>query len=1231
MKAGLKFRKNHTQRLLLGMTVVALALAMFIGSSVHADITAAEKVPAYFHDLKGLTDEELVAADAVIKERGKFSYAMLESSKCFTREDGTIGGFGKVFTDRLSELLGVPVELEIVTREGLMDGLASGAVDFGGDLSRDSSNSWADDAGGYLTSEPIGERAMMTARMDGSLPLEDIAQQRPAVIAMREGGTSQTIIENNPPEYDYRVMYIEDEDSAREAIVSGEADVILADSAFIDEFRSDINIEIANYMPLTFKSVSVGTCQEELEPILRVIDRYLEHGGLAEINGFYIEGDLEYNRESFKDSLTKEERAWYDDHINTDTPVTISISNANYPVNFYNEKENKYEGIAIDVLDEIKNVTGLKFEMVNDVDEPWATAYSMLTSGEASMTAELIRSTDRIGKYKFAEKPYTSDRYALISRNDTPNISVNQVLYASVGLIDDTGYGSMFKEWFPTKDDVKVYGDIYSGYDALEKGDIDFLMATENRLLAMTNYKEQSGFKTNLTFDYASDSQYGFNINETILPGIIDKAQVLVDTAAISSHWMHTVFDYQKQMAERQTVYMIAISAVLALVIILLFVLMRHRRHNEENLERLVTERTQELEEQTRATEAANSAKSDFLANMSHEMRTPLNAVIGLSELSLTQDYTQEETDSNLEKIYSSGVTLLGLVNDILDLSKIESGKFELVPVDYDIPSLINDTVTLNIIRIGSKPIKFTLDIDEDIPARLYGDELRVKQIFNNLLSNAFKYTKEGEVTWRLSCERDADDPKKLWLVSEVRDTGIGIKPENIGTVFGEYSQVDTKANRKIEGTGLGLAITKHMVEMMGGGIEVESEYGHGSTFKVRLGQGWVSDEAIGAKVVENLKEFRYADRKRDRNASFVRAYIPYASVLVVDDVTTNLDVARGLFKPYGMKVDTVTSGKAAIELIKNRETEYNAIFMDHMMPEMDGIEATRIIKEEIGTDYARNIPIIALTANAIIGNAEMFLSKGFQDFLSKPIDIIKLDETINRWVRDKKLEKELAARGESVGDGASAPDGSGAGSGSGNTGAFDGKAVQGINLADGLARFGGDEQAYMDVLRSYAKNTPELISKARGLSRDTLADYAVTVHGLKGASRNIGALSLGDKAEELEKAAKAGDYGYASQNNDEFLEKAGKAVSGIEGLLAEIDAADTRDTLPSPDKTILTSLLEAAGSFDIDGADEAMSELEKHTYETGAELVSWLRDELGRAGFTRITERLEEELRKIA
>jgi CheY-like chemotaxis protein/anti-sigma regulatory factor (Ser/Thr protein kinase) len=407
-------------------------------------------------------------------------------------------------------------------------------------------------------------------------------------------------------------------------------------------------------------------------------------------------------------------------------------------------------------------------------------------------------------------------------------------------------------------------------------------------------------------------------------------------------------------------------------------------------------------------TRSAADAKSNFLASMSHEMRTPLNAIIGLSELSLSSGELRGEAAENVAKVYNSGVSLLGLVNDILDLSKIEAGKFEVLPADYDLPSLINDTVNLNAMRIGEKPITFDLEVDGSLFSTLFGDELRIKQVFNNLLSNAFKYTKEGTVCWSVSTERDGDD---VWLVSEVRDTGIGIRAEDVDKLFASYSQVDVKSHRTVEGTGLGLSITKNLVQMMDGEIGVESVYGKGTTFRVRLRQGFVNDTPIGETVARNLKKFEYFDQQRDRSEKLVRIRLPYARVLVVDDVQVNLDVACGMMKPYQMQIDCATSGKEAIELIKAEEVRYNAIFMDHMMPEMDGIEATRIIREEIGTEYAQTVPIIALTANAIVGNEEMFLSKGFQAFLSKPIDIQRMDQVIRAWVRDKELEKELESR----------------------------------------------------------------------------------------------------------------------------------------------------------------------------------------------------------------------------
>ncbi|MDR2078475.1 MAG: response regulator, partial [Treponema sp.] len=564
----------------------------------------------------------------------------------------------------------------------------------------------------------------------------------------------------------------------------------------------------------------------------------------------------------------------------------------------------------------------------------------------------------------------------------------------------------------------------------------------------------------------------------------------------------------------------------------------------------------EKMKELALVAESASEAKSHFLANMSHEMRTPLNAIIGFAELELGREKPGEdeggyppETRGNLEKIYSSGVTLLGLINDILDISKIESGKFELVPVNYDTPSLLNDTVVLNIVRIGSKPIVFDLDIDGTLPAKLVGDELRIKQILNNLLSNAFKYTKEGTVTLRIRCE--GDDPG-VWMNCSVSDTGMGIREGDIEKLFSDYNQVDTKSNRHIEGTGLGLAITKRMVQMMNGTISVESQYGKGTTFTVRMLQGFVSDRVIGKDLAENLKEFRYTMARQDRNNQLVRAHIPYAKVLVVDDVATNLDLARGIMKPYGMTVDCVTSGQAAVNLIQKGEPRYNAVFMDHMMPGMDGIEAVRIIRNTIDSEYAKTIPIIALTANAIIGNDELFLHNGFQAFLTKPIDIMKMDDAINRWVRDKELEKELGIDTESqLAEGSQNAAGK-----AGNqeeildqiNGALRIVRVKGLDAEKGLERFGGDGKSYVDSLRSYVVHTPALLETIR--SAATLEEYAVTVHGIKGSSYGISAQPIGQWAEKLEHAAKAGTHELIQAENDGFIDAVEEFIADLNGFL---------------------------------------------------------------------------------
>jgi len=400
---------------------------------------------------------------------------------------------------------------------------------------------------------------------------------------------------------------------------------------------------------------------------------------------------------------------------------------------------------------------------------------------------------------------------------------------------------------------------------------------------------------------------------------------------------------------------------------------------------------------------SASEAKSQFIANMSHEMRTPMNVVVGLTDLLLEEDDPSLDLKDNLRKISTAGNTLLSLINDVLDISKIEAGKLELMPVQYDMPSLLSDIITLNMIRIESKPIVFQLDINEGLPSCLYGDDLRVKQIINNLLSNAFKYTQKGNVTLGVSCSRE-DCSEDVLMSVYVNDTGIGIREDDLKKLFTDYSQVDTRTNRSIEGTGLGLSITKMLVEHMDGEISVESEYGKGTTFHLRIRQGFVSDKTIGREMAESLCSFRYLDNRKSAYQKLVRPNLDYASVLIVDDMQTNLDVASGMLKKYKMHVDCVTNGREAIDRIKNGKPVYDAIFMDHMMPGMDGIEATKMIRG-IGTKYAMTIPIIALTANAIAGNEQMFLKNDFQAFLPKPINLMNLDSVVQRWVRDKARE----------------------------------------------------------------------------------------------------------------------------------------------------------------------------------------------------------------------------------
>ena len=635
----------------------------------------------------------------------------------------------------------------------------------------------------------------------------------------------------------------------------------------------------------------------------------------------------------------------------------------------------------------------------------------------------------------------------------------------------------------------------------------------------------------------------------------------------------------------------------------------------------------------------ASSAKSKFLANMSHEMRTPLNTVIGMSQLLMEDSSLSLEALESLEKINHAGENLLSTVNGILDISKIEEGKFELVPVEYDVCSLIHDSVTQNAMRISGKPIRFILDIDGSLPQRLHGDDLQIKHILSNLLSNAFKYTTEGTVRLGIKCERSGKD---AWLSAEVSDTGAGIRREDMGSLFAEYTKFDTKSNRKIEGTGLGLCIAKNLAEMMGGSIDAKSEYGKGSVFTVRLRQQIAAGAEIGEEAASNLKKLHHPDHRQRRPKPVQRESFAGARALVVDDVQANLDVAKGMLAPYGIQVDCAASGNEAIEALRSGKN-YDVIFMDHMMPEMDGIETARIIREEIDSECARTAPIIAFTANAIVGSEEMFLSHGFQAFISKPIDIGRLDAALRRWI------KPMAESAESQSPPPPPPPPA-----AGSAGIFAGVKIDGLSAEKGLKRMRGSEASYIQILKSFISGSRPLLATARSASRDSLAGYAIAVHGIKGAAANIGADGLAGMAKALEEAAGKGDFDSVKAGNEAMVDAAEKLIGdlreflqGARGRFAGGQGSPERaapgqgaggQSAPGqsaggqpgekpesgPGGEALARLLAACEEGDIDAADKAMAEIEMRKCEVGAELAEWLRENVDSMSHAKIAERLK-------
>ena len=531
----------------------------------------------------------------------------------------------------------------------------------------------------------------------------------------------------------------------------------------------------------------------------------------------------------------------------------------------------------------------------------------------------------------------------------------------------------------------------------------------------------------------------------------------------------------------------------------------------------------------------ANEAKSQFLANMSHEIRTPINGILGMDSV-LLKECHDENLREYAKNIQSAGQSLLSIINDILDISKIESGKMEILTIRYQLFSVLNDCYNLTKIKLQNKPVSFIMQINEKLPSWLYGDEVRIRQIINNFLSNAVKYTKEGNITFELDFEEKTDE--QILLVITVRDTGIGIKEEDLGKLFESFTRIEEKRNRNIEGTGLGLNLTKNLVNLMGGEVFAESTYGKGSCFTAKIPQKIADAKPMG----DFGKRYQqYLSTSDDDKLSFLA---PDAKILVVDDVTMNLKVVEGLLKATKIQIDTAVSGSECLECVKT--TPYQMIFLDHMMPEMDGLETLEHMKNLADNPNAQT-PVIMLTANAIVGAKEEYIEAGFTDYLTKPIRETELLEMILKYL-PKELVCENGGQGIEKSQDAQDMEQPEAG-GEGAEPLQRLEQLEGLDVKTGLTYCMNEEDFYIEMLQEFLQ-ADKASQLKHFLAEEDWDNYRTTVHALKSTSLTIGAAHLSGEAKALEMAAKEGNMDYIRSHHDGVMDEYKELTDHLKEIL---------------------------------------------------------------------------------
>ena len=1042
-----------------------------------------------YRDIPGVSQEDIKAIEAMKAAKVRLTYGTMHFDEAFEKRDGSPGGFSVELCRMLSDMFGIPFVHEFYDWGTLIDALNSGKLAFSGELTPTEERRKH-----YFMTDAIYERTIKIFTHRNSPDPYAIAEKRPLRYGFLEGAITGDQVKKVAP-LPFTQIFVKDYKTAASLLKTREIDAFFEESPAVSHFEDYEYVVSEDYFPLIYSPVSMSTTRPELRPIINVMQQYLKNGGIYHLAELYSQGNHDYRRHKLSERLSGEERAY----IEKAKLVFYAAESDNYPISFYNEKEQEFQGIAIDVLKEAAEISGLRFIPVSAPGDTPAKALEDVKKGRASLFAGVMHSSMPQKELVLADEAFSSDQCALLTMAGHRDIAIHQMLYAKIGLVKDTIYADIYKEWSLGNVNKSVYNTYDEAFAALRKGETDFIMASRNVLLSQTNYHENPDVKAGVTFQYPLAASFAFTEDEPVLRSIINKAQREISTEKITSRWTSKVFDYHNKMIRDTVPYLLALSGLLAAALICLFVAHRKNVQFGRRLEELVRVRTHELERQTatlstifssipdlvfckdlngtfmacsdslaryvnlgkediigkndqmlfgletdiwkayleadaavaasrttkiieecifsprhgvsrffetiktpliqnqevvgiigiarditdrkgieEAARVASQAKSEFLARMSHEIRTPLNAIIGMAHIARNSIADPKKALHSILEITTASSHLLGLLNDILDMAKIESGKFEIANAPFRLFSALSEVSSIITQRCKEKCIRFEHTLDELPDVILAGDKMRLNQVLINLLGNAVKFTPDhGTVTFTVGVVEETEADYRVSFT--ISDTGIGMTGKQIEQLFTPFEQADSSIAGRFGGTGLGLAISQNLVQLMGGSIGVSSAVNAGSIFSFAL----VLPKAAAVPEPTAAQGGEVPDLTGKR-------------ILLVEDIAVNRIILSELLQGTRAALDEAEDGRAAVTAFERSPVgHYDLIFMDIQMPGMDGYEATRLIRA-MDREDAKNVQIIAMTANAYQEDINKALAAGMNDHLSKPIDVDAMLRTLS-------------------------------------------------------------------------------------------------------------------------------------------------------------------------------------------------------------------------------------------